>query len=407
MRALFVNHYAAPPADAGGTRHFGFANEMIRAGDEVSILACAFDHFTHSQRGVSWRPAIEHHAQVPFVWVPSVRYEKNDWRRLANMLVFSLRMALPDVRRLISRPDIIMGSTPHPFAAMAAAHLARSYRVPFVLEVRDLWPESLVALGGFTPGHPAVKMLAAVERFLYRHADAIVTLFPGAGPRFASSGVDLSNVVFVPNGVNLRMVGPPSPVRAHNGIEVVYAGSMGPPNALDTVIDAASLLRHRPDIRITLVGDGEDKAKLKQRATAEHLTNVSFRSPVVKTEVYDLLRSADVLTMAMQSTDLYSRYGMSSNKLWDYMAVARPIAIANAASPDYVAEAGAGLSVPAGDGRELGLAIGRLADMSPQRRWEMGKRGRIYVERERSFEVLTATLREALLNQVQRRKCDQ
>jgi glycosyltransferase involved in cell wall biosynthesis len=304
------------------------------------------------------------------------------------MLAFARRVLRPDVAKMLGEADVVVGSSPPLFAAWGAARLARRLRTAFVLEVRDLWPASLVHLGAVRPWHPAVWALGRLERWLYRAADAIVSVLPGAVAtirKTAGRGEALP-ITWVPNGVDLSLVAPEhpsdSPGSRGDGFEVMYAGAHNLANALDSVLDAAAILQADPaatGIRITLIGDGPEKPRLQARAANLGLTNVVFEPPVSKTEIYAKLRAADAFVLAIQDLPLY-RHGISINKLYDYLASAKPVIFAGAASNDPVAESGGGVVVRPGDPAALARAVTQVASLSREARAEMGGRGRRYIE---------------------------
>ena len=394
LRLLWVNHFAVAPCDGGGTRHFDLAH-ALRAHDwDVTIAAS--DFHLHS-RGYTRRPTrqvrtaiAERVDDVDFLWLWAAPYTGNDWRRAHNWLSFarSLSRLAPDA----TRPDVIIGSSPHLFAARAAFLLARRLRVPFVLEVRDLWPESIVAAGGRRG--PVYHALGALARRLYSRADRIIVLTRGTGDHLAAMGVDRRKLMYVPNGADPLAnphpwPAPPAP------FTLIYAGAHGPANGLDTVLDAAALLRDRP-IRIVLVGDGPVKADLVARAAREHLPNVTFRDPVPKTAMADLLATAHAGLMVLRDAPLFA-FGVSPNKLFDYLAAGLPV-VCNV--PGEVAAmlhaAGAGEQAADSSPRALADAILRLAQQTPDALRTMGDGGRVWIGREHARPVLAQRLDAAL-----------
>jgi glycosyltransferase involved in cell wall biosynthesis len=291
------------------------------------------------------------------------------------------------------RPDIVMGSTPHLFAALAAWRAARRHRVPFVLEVRDLWPESL-AVGNFTrgPGYWALHMLA---RFLYRVADRIVVLAQGVADFLARVGVAPERIVLAPNGVDVAVYG--SATRApRTELRLAYAGAHGPANGLEAVLDAAALLRDEPHVTFDLVGDGPSKTALVARARARDLDNVRFREPIAKSAMPTVLAECDAGLMVLKDVPLFA-FGVSPNKLFDYWGASLPV-ICNVPGEvaDMVRQSGAGIQSRDASGEALADAIRQLLALSPVERAAMGARGRAWVERERDRPILTARLDAAL-----------
>lgn len=401
MNIWLINQYALAPSQAGSTRHFSLSRELVRRGHHVTIVASSFDHGT--RRETRLQPGeisrLEEVDGVSFLWLRTPPYTGNNLARIRNMLVFANRVWIGSALRQAERPDVILGSSPHLFGALAAALIARRRRVPFVLEIRDLWPQSLVELGNVAPGHPYIRVLELVELFLYRAATHIITLLPSAADHLVAKGAPRERITWLPNGVDLDAIPLSSPANSHP-FTIMYAGAHGLANCLDTVIEAAAILERdgTRGLRFRLVGDGPDKPRLQDRVAAEQLQSVHFDPPVPRHDVFRLLQTADAFVLTMKDSSLY-RWGTSPNKLFDYLAVGRPIVMSTNSPYDPVTEAGAGLTVPAEDPEALAGAIRELAALDPLERAAMGLRGRAYVERHHSLAQLSKGL-ESILEMV-------
>jgi glycosyltransferase involved in cell wall biosynthesis len=397
VKVWIVNQYALPPSASGGTRHYSLARALRARGTEVEIFCSTRNYLTGAPIAEA---GTRECAGVTFTFVDTggARAVGRRAGRLATMLGF-VRGFRSVARARSGGPDVIVGSTPSPIAAWAAAGEARRRGLPFVLEVRDLWPRTLLDVGGLSRWHPAVWLFAVLERALYRRADRIVTLLPLAEQHIRAVYPDAAPVTWIPNGVDLRLVPPdtPAPPRPDGAFTVMYAGAHGPANALDAVLDAASILERRKPgcFRFLLVGDGHDKPRLQSRAAAEALHHVRFHDPVPKAEIYDHMAQADTLVVNMNRGNLY-RFGISFNKLYDYMAVGRPVVSGTDAANDPVAEAGAGITVPANDPEALAAALEQLAAATPAERAAMGARGREFVAEHHDIERLAARFDEVL-----------
>jgi glycosyltransferase involved in cell wall biosynthesis len=409
MNILLINHYAVPPSEPGGTRHFAFAKKLMERGHRVLIVASSFNHTlrkeTRSTGGEVYR--YEEIGGVPFLWVRTPPYSGNTAARVWNMSVFSwrvLQLATSPFLANWGKPDVVWASSPHLFTGLAGERLARRLKIPFLFEVRDLWPESLIALGGLSPRHPFIIALGQIERYLYRNADHIVTLLPLASEYIQAKGADPNKISWLPNGVDLENVPQPELPEPKDEFTILYAGTHGLANGLDILLDAAAILSEKKQaqhIRFRLVGDGPEKPRLRSRAEQLGLRNVSFEDPVPKQDVYRLLASGDALVAILKDADLFSKWGVSPNKIFDYMAVARPVLFAISAPANPVEEAGAGIAVPSNDPVAIANAVLKLAQMTPQERWEMGLRGRRYVEEKHAFNVLVDRLDELLRQMVE------
>jgi len=392
-----VNHYALPPSEPGGTRHYALARYLIRQGHEVTIIASSFNHGTRRQRNCigGKLSAFEQIGGVPFLWLRVPGY-RNHVSRLWNMMVFAFALWAGIGTQKLHKPDVVIGSSLTLFAALAAERVARRHRVPFVLEIRDLWPQTLIDMG-VPPKHPVVVMFGLIERYLYRHADKIVTLLPQAAEYMVPKGARAADISWIPNGVDLELMPTPRPPVSRDVFTVIYSGSHGLVNALDSVLDAALILNQQAPgrFRFRLIGDGPDKAALRLRAEVEKLTNVEFEDSVPKQKVFSLLQEADAFILTAKKTGLY-RYGMSPNKLHEYMAAARPTVFAASSNNDPIADASAGLTVPPEDAGAIAQALLELANMSNDDKREMGLRARRYVEDHHGFPSLALRLERVL-----------
>ena len=394
-RLLWVNHFAVTRDMGGGTRHVELGRELTTLGWDVTLAASDFHlhHRAYMRRtGPSDRaPVRETVDTVNIEWLWAAPYTRNNPRRVWNWLSFGRSLLADDLRG--EAPDVVIGSTPHLFAAEAARRLAHRHRVPFVLEVRDLWPESL-AVGGRIHG-PGYWLLWMLARALYRSARHIIVLAHGVEEHLRRIGVPSSRITVVPNGVD---------VSAYNGtrppprdtLRLAYAGAHGPANGLETVLDAASLLRDDARVSFLFIGDGPSKESLRARARQLQLDRVEFATPVPKTDMPRVLAECDAGLMVLKDVPLFS-YGVSPNKLFDYWGATLPV-VCNVPGEvgGWVRSSSGGVQTRDASAAALAEGIRRLLALSPDERRSMGERGRAWVAREHDRPVLAARLDAAL-----------
>ncbi|NCA86673.1 MAG: glycosyltransferase WbuB [Clostridia bacterium] len=394
MKQVWIlNHYAQEPGGAGGTRHFSLGQHLRANGWAATIVAASVELNTGRQR-LAGKESSRHceFDSVPFLWVRTPAYSGNGIGRLLNMLAYSLRVLLPGTTRRLERPDVIVGSSVHPFAAWAGALLAKRFGVPFIFEVRDLWPQTLIDMGKLKPEGSVTRLFRALERWLYRRADRIVVLLPKAADYIIPLGIPAGKIVWIPNGVELTGYPAPNPPAARESFTLMYFGAHGQANGLDCVLRAMAGLQTDPDmrhVRLRMVGDGPLKPGLQQLASELRLDNVVFDPPVPKREIPSLAAQADAFIFNLIDAPVF-KFGVSSNKLFDFLAAARPIIFCCNSSNNPVEEANAGLTVPAGDPAATATAIKTVVHMVPEERAEMGRAGRVYVEEHHSFAALAA-----------------
>lgn len=392
-----LNHYAKRFPMSGGTRHHALAAGLARRDMATTI-------FSAEAVGEVTEPAGD---GVTFVQVPARPYQGNGLGRMLNMAGFAwraYRIGVRPERHGLAKPDVVIGSTPHPFAALAAWGIAKRHRVPFIFEVRDLWPESMVAILGMKRWHPVVIVLGLLEKFLYAHADRIVGLLEGIGDHAAMRvGRKAGPVTWVPNGVDMSLLPDVTPAtEPGDEFVVVYAGSHGPPNSLDTVLDAAELLARAdtadaslPPIRFDLYGDGVVKSALVKDAKRRGISNVHFHDPVPKREVYRILADADATILLLPKLYLW-RFGISPNKLFDYLGAARPVVLAVDAPGDPVTRASAGYTAIGQDAADFAAKLRALRALPLAERQAMGARGRAYVQENHDMPRLADKLADAI-----------
>lgn len=385
MRTVVVlNQFALPRSEGGGTRHvdlFGRLNRwrpVIVAGDR--------NHYSQEKYAT---------ADPRFRLVGVPRQLGGARSRLLGWVAYSLQAFVITLRM----PDLalVVGSSPQPLGALAGSFAARLRGVPFVLEVRDLWPESAVAAGKLARGSAAFRVFAWIERHLARRARRIICVTDGWQNHFAALGVGAERLVVVTNGsepADFEVPDSRGDLRRSasiHGFTAVFAGAHGEKDGIDLVLDAASEL---PEIHFLLVGSGAVKPAAELRAARERLDNVEFREPVPKAELARLLRACDVGIHAVSPLPVFDR-GMSPNKLFDYMAAQLPV-VSNArtALSRVMQDGECGRIGGAGDLAATLSAVYRATD---DERASWGRQG-LEIVRDRHSRTSAARLLEATLD---------
>lgn len=400
MRIWIVNHYADPP-DGLATRSYDLARRLVQAGHPTTIFVSNFSHYRFAPmrtipRGrLWWREDID---GVCMIWLRTTPYRRNNWRRVLNMLSFSALAIVAGLRQR-PRPDVVIGVSVHPIAAIVAYYVAKLRGARFFFEETDLWPQTLIDMGRIRADSLSARFLRAIERFLYRRAERIIEFMPYSGEYVESLGVSRDKVLWIPHGVELDRYRELAPYTgAVNGrFRVMFLGGFVESNAVDTIIDAAAVLkaRGRNDIAFLLVGSGTERESLMRSAQARGLTNVEFPPPVPKREIARVMSQADAFIYGLRDLPLY-RYGAVLNKLTDYLAGGRPIIFFGNNPYNPVRDAGAGFAVPPGKPEAIADAIERLAALSPEARAEMGRNGRRYLEEHHNIPRLAQRLLAAV-----------
>ena len=403
MNLLLLNHYAGTPALGMEFRPYYLAREWVRLGHRVTIVAADFSHVRARQPSAG-RETID---GIDYRWLATPPYQGNGVGRAKNIVAF-LRALWSQAGRLARElaPDAVIASSTYPMDIWPARRIARRAGAKLVHEVHDLWPLSPIELSGMSPWHPFALLCQRAENSACRHADVVVSMLPRVREHLVAHGLDASKLHIVPNGITLdEWEREPLPLdgavaaaidtaRAGGHTVVGYAGSMGEPNALDTLLDAARLLRDE-SFAFVAVGDGHLRAQLEARVRDEGLDAVTLLPPIPKAQVPALLARIDIAWIGWQRSPIY-RFGIAPNKLMDYMMARCPVLHAVQAGNDPVAEAGCGLTVAPEDGAASAEGLRRLAATPAAERRAMGERGRAFVLTHHTYPVLARRFLEAL-----------
>jgi glycosyltransferase involved in cell wall biosynthesis len=365
MRVLDVHQFFAGPSSPGPDQPRAVVRALADRGHHVDVIACDFNAYSEqSEAPEEWRSDAGGVVRVHRLPAPR-NMRAGLRRRLATYVRFA--WAAWRFGKRLERPDVVLSSIQPLFAGYAGMRLARRWKVPMLLEVRDLWPDALVAKGAISRLQAAP--LERLARNLYFGAARVVSLTPGIRRELVGKGLDASRIDLFPNGFKDR---PPSVdgwiregVRREFGwgdsFVAVFTGAHTEVTAVDVMVRAAECLKDRPDIRIDLFGAGQTKAPAQELAKRLGLSNVHFHDAVPKPQVARILEGADVALMTLFKSPLIHIYFES--KLIDYLGAGKPILAAmDGVQPDVIAAAAAGRCVGSFDHRGLARLIREAAD---------------------------------------------
>lgn len=407
MRILLINHYAGSLRHGMEYRPYYLGREWTRQGHEVTIAAASIAHVRSQQPDISGWLTEQNIDGMRYLWLKTPSYRGNGVARTANMLAFVSQLMLR-AGALASKlkPDLVIASSTYPLDMTPASRVARAAGARLVFEVHDLWPLSPVELGGMSTRHPFIALMQWGENYAYRRADKVVSLLPCAARHMIAHGMAPDKFIYIPNGINVsEWQAAPGPLPPEHerlihdpqlagAFRIGYAGAHGVANSLDTILDAAALLTSEP-VAFFLMGQGPEKERLQALAKQRSLERVIFLPPAPKAAVPSFLAQMDGLCLTLQRQPLF-RFGISPNKLMDYMMAERPVIQAIEAPNDMVAESGCGITVPPQDPRALADAVLRLMRISAEERAVMGRRGKAYVTANHDYSVLARQFIEAV-----------
>lgn len=409
-KVWIFNHYAGGMMYAKGGRHYNFAKYLRGMGYEPTVFCCNQSHGDAEQfieTDKLWVEAQAEEIGVPFVFVRGRDYVTNGVKRVLNMLdfYFNAQKAAKEYAKLHGKPDVIYASSVHPLTLVAGIRLARRYGIKCVCEVRDLWPETFVSLGMMDKNSPFVRLLRVLEKRIYRKADRLIFTVEGAYDYILERGWDKiiprEKVFFINNGVDLEAFDEncaacpvdDADLANPDSFKVVYTGSIRRVNALGLLLDVAKCVKD-PRVRFLIWGDGDERAALEKRVQEEHIDNVVFKGFVAKKYIPYIVSHAD-LNYAHNGAAPVFRFGISFNKIFDYLAGGKPILCDFPCPYNPVTMSGAGLDVPEPSCEKVAAMIEQAVSMNSEDYEAMGRNARQAAVRY-SFDKLTEKLSDIL-----------
>ncbi|WP_330949255.1 glycosyltransferase family 4 protein [Virgibacillus sp. MG-45] len=405
MNIWIFNHYAVGPNSSGGTRHFDLAKQLVKNGHRVTIFASSYNHQTLEEEQFKEENDFfkeKEYDGVKFIWIKTIAYKKNDYKRVLNMLGYT-RKSLKIGKQHRERPDIVIGSLVHPLAAYVGYKISRHYKSVFYFEERDLWPQTLLDLGKYSEYNPLIILMAKVEKFLFKKADKVIVLFDKAVKYVETKGIPKEKILYIPNGYDIK--------RTSNGIEVseeinnlfqrlegqiigIYTGAHGIANNLDVILDSAKVLQDRDvPVSFILIGNGTEKERLVARARDEKIENIYFISSVPKEMIPSILKKANVGLLPLADSPVF-KWGISPNKLFDYMGSELPVLLLCDldGTPVELADGGKVIRRNFVDG-----TVNFFSEIDADNLKKLGANGKKYVEENHSWNILASILEQQMI----------
>lgn len=399
MHILLIHQAFAALDEPGGTRHHELARGLVERGHKITIIASPVSYLTGKSRlkQIPWVTRQYDGDSITILRAYTIpALHRSFIHRIFSFLSFMLSSFI--IGLAVKDVDLVWGTSPPIFQGITAWMLSRLKAVPFLFEVRDLWPAFAVEVGVLR--QPIlIRSSEWLERFLYRAAHTVVVNSPGFVDHVRSCGAH--RIEFVPNGSDMRMFKPELDgleFRREHGLTdkfiMLYAGAHGMSNDLGVVLDAARLLENRSNIDFVLLGDGKEKSSLMTRAAEMKLMNLHFLPPLPKSEMHQALAAADACIAILLPLAMYKT--VYPNKVFDYMAAGRPVILAiDGVIRKVIEEAQCGIFVPPGDPVAMVTAIRKLADCQELAQ-KMGKKGRAYLEENFDRSTLAVRLAEIM-----------
>ncbi|KSV57490.1 glycosyltransferase family 4 protein [Acetivibrio ethanolgignens] len=406
MKVWIINHYAIPPSLGGLVRHYYFSKYLQEKGHEVKIFTASKIHNTDVNMITDNKSYIEKDMDgVIYAFVRTSDYKGNGIDRIINMLQFPIRIW--SVCRKFEKPDVIYTSSPSPLTAVSAVIMAKVLKVKKVVEIRDLWPESIVEYNEISRRNPIIQILYQLEKWLYKNADELIFTMEGGKKYIKERGwakeINPQKIYHINNGVDLEEF---EYSREHFQIEdedlenedifkVVYAGSIRKVNNLEILIESARLLKQeKSNIKFLIWGDGNEKQELEKQCNKLKLKNIVFKGKVEKKYIPYIVSKADVNFMHGKYTGIM-RFGCSSNKLFDYLAAGKTILTDINPSYNLVEKYHCGVTI---EGDEPEKIVEKLLELEKERVFlqEKYENNAKELSKKYDFKLLTNKLEEIL-----------
>lgn len=398
MRIMLINHYAGSPSMGMEYRPYYLARQWKKLGHEVVIIASSQAHVRNIQPIISKSFTTEIIDDIEYLWIKTPEYIGNGFKRVLNMQSFSSQIK-SNARQLAKdyKPDLVIASSTYPLDNYAAHRIAKISGGKYFYEVHDLWPLSPMEIGGMSRYNPFIVWMQYAENYAYKNCDKLISMLPVTKEHMAAHGLNLTKWRYIPNGIvvdewerkmplNSEIRGQIQEIRKNYKLLVAYTGSLGLANAMDSLVKAAPGLA-KLGMAVVVVGDGPEKRNLKDLKNRFNASNVYFIDPIVKQQIPSILELFDILYIGLKRQPLF-RFGISPNKLIDYMMAERPVIQAIDAGNNMVEEAGCGISIEPENVEEIIEAANRISKMQPTEIISMGKNGRKFILEHHNYEKL-------------------
>ena len=398
MKTIWIiDHYSSEPKYGGIQRQFDFANELSNRGYKTIIISSAFSHYTHKYISEEECFISQFAENAYYAYVHTKSYLKNGGLgRAKNMFSFvsAVNSNYKAIAEKLGKPDIVMGCSVHPLAWVAAYNIAKKYHVKFVAEVRDLWPEMWLLNGEKTALDPMVIFFGTIEKWAYKKADKIIySMLYGdkyicdklgfSKEKVALIGQPMDCERFDNNERNKKGELPEDIVAfTKDSFTCVFTGYFMEYEGVHVMLEAAKIIRDKGlPVKFLFVGSGQEDEKMREYAKNNHLENVLIRGRISKELIPAVLRSSDICLAhcATKGRDESFKYGISKNKVNEYLYSGKPIIYGRDDVMDPVAKYGAGYVVKPFTPEKFVQKIEEIYQMKPEQRAKFGKNGQDYI----------------------------
>ncbi|MDI6833814.1 MAG: glycosyltransferase family 4 protein [Bacteroidales bacterium] len=383
-----INEYAGSPYYGMEFRHYYLARELIKLGYKVTIISATYSHLFNNYPN----PGKEIIDGIDYLWLKTLNYgNAHSKKRVLKWFIFSFKLFFLPFR--LSKPDVIIVSPMATTPVYPAWLLSKYYKAKFVFEVKDIWPQTLVEIGGYSPKHPFIRFLKKLEIFALKKADYIISNLFNYQQYLDENKIN-RQFYWISNGIDLEELQDIEPLNndirnkiPNDKFIIGYTGTIGAANAIDVFLEASKYIDN-DDIIFVIVGDGQEKSKLINNYKND---KIIFLDSMPKKQIQSLLQLFDVCYIGWRNINIY-KYGISANKIFDYMYSGKPILHSFNGENDLIKIANCGITVPAEDPKAIAQGIIELYNMSSEMRKKLGDNGKNYVINNFSYQKLANDL---------------
>lgn len=390
-----INEYAGSPYHGMEFRHYYLSKELIKQGYDITIISASYSHLFKSTPSTKGEYTLEKIDGINYLWIKVPKYKFSaSKKRVLKWFIYTFKLFILPFN-LLQNPDYIIVSPMETMPVYPAYRFAKKFNAKLIFEVKDIWPLSIVELGNFSSNHSFIKFLKYFEKFAIKNSDLIISVLPNYGEYLKDNGFD-KDFAYIPNGIDLDEMNKTESLDENilmkipkDKFIVAYTGTIGIANALEYLVEAGKLLKDYNDILIFIVGEGGEKENLIK--LAEGYENIKFLPSIPKRQVQSLLKFVDICYIGLRNKTLF-KYGVSPNKIFDYMFAEKPIIHSINTKNDIISKANCGITVESENPSAIADAILKLYKMSSEERKVLGENGKRYVIENHNYEFLAKLL---------------
>ena len=390
-----INEYAGSVHHGMEYRWYYLGKELTKRRYKIYLISASYSHLFFKEPEVYNSFLFENIDGINYVWVKVPKYKHaHDKKRVLKWFIYTLKTLFKLPINRLEKPDVVVVSPIAPFPIITGYRWAKKFNAKLIYEVKDLWPLTLIEIGGYSSNNLFIKFMEFFEKFAYKKSDKVVSVLPLAYKHMLEKGLKFEKFIYIPNGICVEELKEeePLPERVEVLIPkgkfiVTYAGTFGKANALEYLIESANILKNHKDIHFLLVGKGMEEEKLRKMVKEMKLNNVTFLPPVSKKQIQAILKLSSVCYIGLRKRDIF-KYGVSPNKLYDYLYSGKPIIYATDSGNNPIEDAKCGISVEPENPKAIAEGILSLYRIPPEERKEMGKRGKEYVLKYHTYKVI-------------------